>query len=142
MSKGNGKANGAGNGHDPEPVPDKRDRTPEPRKPRGSVKGKGTGPGVPKGEPRNFVKKQVDAVKASGETPLDFMLRIMRNARAPWERRMDMAKAAAPYVHARLSSLEVSGEVRKVIAREPMSPDDWEAEFGVEPATGAPTRIN
>jgi hypothetical protein len=38
------------------------------------------------------------AVVASGETPLEYMLRIMRDGAAESTRRDDMAKAAAPYL--------------------------------------------
>ena len=37
----------------------------------------------------------------SGETPLAYMLRVMRDPKQPLDRRDDMARAAAPYVHAR-----------------------------------------
>jgi|ERR1700692_925734 len=46
------------------------------------------------------------AVSAGGELPLDYMMRIMRDANADRARRDDMAKAAAPYVHSRLASVE------------------------------------
>jgi hypothetical protein len=45
-------------------------------------------------------------IAASGETPLDYMLRVMRAANTAPNRRDDMAKAAAPYVHAKLASVE------------------------------------
>ena len=45
-----------------------------------------------------------------GETPLEYMLRIMRDEAAESTRRDDMAKAAAPYLHPRLSSVEHTGE--------------------------------
>src|ERR1700722_10281782 len=41
-----------------------------------------------------------------GETPLEFMLRTMRDPTIDIDRRADMAKAAAPYVHPRLASIE------------------------------------
>lgn len=44
-----------------------------------------------------------------GESPLEFMLAIMRDPEAKREERLDMAKAAAPYVHAKLASVEASG---------------------------------
>lgn len=47
---------------------------------------------------------------ASGETPLDYMLRMMRDTTLEYAVRNDMAKAAAPYVHAKLASMQVSGE--------------------------------
>jgi hypothetical protein len=45
---------------------------------------------------------------SGGETPLEFMLRLMRDEGAEMAQRADMAKAAAPYVHPRLSSTESS----------------------------------
>jgi hypothetical protein len=50
------------------------------------------------------------AIAASGETPLEYMLRIMRDEAAESTRRDDMAKAAAPYLHPRLSSIEHTGD--------------------------------
>lgn len=44
----------------------------------------------------------IGAAKA-GVTPLEYMLAVMRNPKAPVERRDDMAKAAAPFMHARIS---------------------------------------
>ena len=40
-------------------------------------------------------------------TPLQHMLKIMRDPKQPKEVRMEMAKAAAPYVHPRLRSTEI-----------------------------------
>ena len=41
--------------------------------------------------------------------PLDYLLRIMRDKDQDARLRLDAAKAAAPYCHARLSSTELSG---------------------------------
>lgn len=46
-----------------------------------------------------------------GITPLEYMLKVMRNPRADTERRDGMAKAAAPFVHAKLASMEHRGAV-------------------------------
>jgi hypothetical protein len=63
-------------------------------------------------------------VAASGEIPLDYMLRIMRDETADPVRRDAMAKAAAPYVHPSLASVRHGGdeqnplritEVRRII---------------------------
>lgn len=54
--------------------------------------------------------------EATGETPLEFMLRRMRDEDAPMDDRMDMAKAAAPFVHSKLSSVEAKVEVEADIA--------------------------
>ena len=48
---------------------------------------------------------------ASGLTPLEYMLKVMRNNRMPPTARLDAAKAAAPFVHPRLSAVELSAEV-------------------------------
>ena len=39
------------------------------------------------------------------------MLEVMRNPDASWRRRDEMAKAAAPYLHARLAAVEHSGAI-------------------------------
>ena len=44
-----------------------------------------------------------------GITPLDFLLSVMRDESREPQVRLDAAKAAAPYCHARLSSTELSG---------------------------------
>ena len=46
---------------------------------------------------------------AGGLMPLDFLLSVMRDEDREGNVRLDAAKAAAPYCHARLSSTEVSG---------------------------------
>lgn len=50
------------------------------------------------------------AVERGGITPLDFMLEVLRNEGLPHDMRMDAAKAAAPYCHARLNSIDVKGQ--------------------------------
>ena len=48
------------------------------------------------------------AVADSGLTPLQYMLAVPRDETADPERRDEMAKAAAPYIHPRLASIEAS----------------------------------
>jgi hypothetical protein len=74
--------------------------------PRG---GKRTGAGRPKGAVNKATAEAKAAVEASGETPLEYMIRVMRDPKANARRRDAMAAAAAPYVHHRLSSTEHSG---------------------------------
>ncbi len=68
---------------------------------------------------------------ATGELPLAYMLRIMRDPSQP--RRDDMAKAAAPFCHSRLSSVEHSGEIsRPTVIRAPAvsaTLDEWQVEY-------------
>jgi len=72
--------------------------------------GKKTG-GRVKGVPNKASAAKAQEVAASGLTPLDYMLAIMRDETATVDRRDDMAKAAAPYVHPKLAAVEHSGSL-------------------------------
>ena len=48
---------------------------------------------------------------ASGISPLGYMLELLRNVDLPRADRFEAAKAAAPYVHARLAAVEHSGSI-------------------------------
>lgn len=50
------------------------------------------------------------AAAEGGIMPLEFMLAILRDDTVPRDERMDAAKAAAPYVHAKLASVEHTGK--------------------------------
>jgi hypothetical protein len=62
-----------------------------------------------KGAPNKATAERQAAIAASGETPLDYMIQVMRDQNAPVERRDEMAKAAAPHVHPRLAAVEYAG---------------------------------
>lgn len=49
-------------------------------------------------------------IRASGTTPLDYMLQVMRDEGVEPAKRLDAAKAAAPYVHPRLASVAVGNQ--------------------------------
>jgi hypothetical protein len=49
-------------------------------------------------------------IAAGGITPLDYMLQVMRDESVEPAKRLDAAKAAAPYVHPRLASLAVGNQ--------------------------------
>ena len=51
-------------------------------------------------------KEIADKAASEGITPLEFMLQIMRDPGAEQRDRMAMAVSAAPFVHARLSSVD------------------------------------
>jgi len=53
----------------------------------------------------------LDRVQAEGQTPLEFLLDQMRNINNPRDIRIDAAKAAAPYVHAKLANIEMTANV-------------------------------
>lgn len=78
--------------------------------------GSGRQPGAPKtgGRTKGTRNKATAAkaaqIAASGETPLDFMLRVMRDQLQEFSIRLDAAKAAAPYVHPKLSTVEHMGK--------------------------------
>lgn len=52
----------------------------------------------------------IQAVEAGGITPLQYLLDIMRGEAQDPAMRFEAAKAAAPYIHARLASTELSGK--------------------------------
>lgn len=53
---------------------------------------------------------------ASGVSPLDYMLTLLRNEDLSQSDRFEAAKAAAPYVHARLASVEAKHDVSDALA--------------------------
>lgn len=72
--------------------------------------GKRTGAGRPKGAISKSTAAIIEATAAGGDTPLEYMLKVMRDLTADDSRRDDMAKAAAPYVHAKLAAIELAGK--------------------------------
>ena|ERR1700675_804788 len=82
-----------------------------------------TGGGSRKGRPNKATAAREKAISAAGITPLEFMLDLLRTEPAEleiplkaedvkryamtMEMRFEAAKAAAPYVHPKLSSTEV-----------------------------------
>lgn len=73
--------------------------------------GKRPGAGRKKGIPNRASAAREAAITASGLTPLEYMLSTMRDESKPLALRLDMAKAAAPYVHPRLASMERAVQV-------------------------------
>ena len=80
------------------------------------------GAGRKKGSPNKKTAAVQKAVAESGITPLEFMLNVMRQEISPegangaeqiafHSLRFEAAKAAAPYVHAKLSSVEVNATI-------------------------------
>jgi hypothetical protein len=66
--------------------------------------------GNPRGRPRGSLNKRtrtlLEAAEAGGEMPLDFLLRVMRNPHAQTARRLEAAKAAAPFLHPKLTTID------------------------------------
>lgn len=64
----------------------------------------------PKGSKNKTTLQRQRDIEKSGETPLQYMLRLMRDKNQPKEVRMDMAKSAAPYIHPKLAATQISGD--------------------------------
>jgi hypothetical protein len=73
--------------------------------------GKRPGAGRPPGAINKRTQETIEAVAASGETPLEYMTRIYRDPTVDHARRDDMAKAAAPYVHPKLATTDNTNKV-------------------------------
>lgn len=71
--------------------------------------GKRTGAGRPVGAATTRTREIADSAARDGLTPLDYMLSVLRDATMPAQRRDDMAKAAAPYVHPKLAQVAHTG---------------------------------
>jgi len=54
-------------------------------------------------------QRAIEAIKASGRDPISFFADLLRNEAAPLELRFQAAKELAPYVHAKLASVESRG---------------------------------
>jgi len=72
---------------------------------RGSSPGERRG-GRQKGTPNRATAAKAAEIAASGMTPLDYMLAVMRDETAARPERLEAAAKAAPYVHPRLSAIE------------------------------------
>lgn len=75
------------------------------------------GSGRPKGSATAKTRAIADKAAAEGLTPLEYLLKVLRDESQEQAVRMDAAKSAAPYIHPRLSSVEakVETEVRRKV---------------------------
>ena len=91
------------------------------------------GAGRPAGAVSVRTREIADAIAADGDTtPLEYLLKVMRDVGADESKRIDAAKAAAPYVHAKLqtttlqgpngSPIETTQRIERVII-DPANPD-------------------
>jgi hypothetical protein len=77
--------------------------------------------------------------------PLEYMLQILRDEKAPKMMRYMAAKDAAPYLHPRLAQIDHNVEKNVIyhIADKPMSLDEWAKEFaGLDAPAGTTDSIN
>lgn len=76
----------------------------------GGKGGKRKGAGRPPGAHNRRTREIAEAEAKKGITPLEYMLKVMRDSKADKSRRDDMAKAAAPFMHARLQAIQHTGK--------------------------------
>lgn len=69
------------------------------------------GAGRKPGAPNKKTAELLETARSEGIMPLDYLLSIMRNSEQKEDVRMDAAKAAAPYLHPKLSSVEMNAKV-------------------------------
>ena len=84
-----------------------------PRKRTTTIRGMGgkrPGAGRKKGSASKFDAEVRARAAEEGILPVDYMLRVMRDKRNKPARRDQMAIAAAPFLHAKLSSVEVKNK--------------------------------
>jgi len=67
--------------------------------------------GRPTGSINKRSEENIAKAKKGGVMPLDFLLKQMRNGKLGLDVRIDAAAKAAPYVHAKLQAISVSGNV-------------------------------
>lgn len=67
--------------------------------------GKRKGAGRPKGARSRLTERAIERA-GEGLLPLDYMLAVLRDENRSDAERMDAAKAAAPFVHARLAQID------------------------------------
>lgn len=99
--------------------------------------GKRPGAGRPAGAQNKRTIEQVEAIEASGLTPLEYLTSVYQDTNADESKRIDAAKAAAPYVHPKLATTTLQGpeggpvQVAAVDAEwriiDPSAPDSPEA---------------
>jgi len=76
--------------------------------------------GRPKGSYSKASKAQIEKVTSDGKlSPLEYLASIYQNPTEEKKDRIEAAKAAAPYIHSRLSTTEVKAAVTE------LSHEEW-----------------
>jgi len=83
--------------------------------------------GRKKGTPNKATAKREAEIAASGLTPLDYMLKVMRNPREDKDRRLDAAGKAAQYVHPKLAAITHKGDAKAPVTIVDMDAKQFEA---------------
>jgi len=74
--------------------------------------------GRPKGSRTRYIQEQAKAIIESGLTPLEFMMRIVRDSQYSVDQRLEAAAKAAPYVHARLAITQLDINDSRLLSAE------------------------
>ncbi len=85
------------------------------------------GAGRPKGSGNKFTK-DISEMLDDMQSPLEYMLQIMNDTGNDQRERLDAAKAAAPYIHARISHIEMKAEVEQyqdIPLRPQLTKEEW-----------------
>ena len=69
--------------------------------------GRRQGAGRPAGSRNKRTMAQAQAIETSGLTPLDYLVAVYQNQKMPERMRLEAAKAAAPFVHPKLSAVDM-----------------------------------
>ena len=93
---------------------------------------------------RESVRQKALEIEKTGVSPLDFLLGVMGSDDNPPMMRLDAAKAAAPYVHARLQAVTIAGDPDNPLRQEhtidlSMMPDNELARLLYLPSVSAPS---
>lgn len=72
--------------------------------------GKREGAGRPAGAVTKRTRECAEAAIDDGLTPLEYMLQVLRDETQEQKKRMWAAEKAAPYIHAKLASVEHTGK--------------------------------
>jgi len=90
--------------------------------------GKRAGAGRKRGVQNKLNAALREKLNAAGIAPLEFMLQVMRDMHQDLAVRLEMAKAAAPYLHPRLQAVEHTGKDEKYA-----TPQRWHVELVPSP---------
>jgi hypothetical protein len=97
--------------------------------------------GRKKGTPNRATAAKAAAIAASGLTPLDFMLEVMRDPGNNLETRLTAARSAAPFVHPKLACVELSGNDGGPLELRHQITDEERAEALAEIFGGPPPKL-
>lgn len=82
-------------------------------------------------------------IAKSGLTPLQYMLKVMRDQKAPRELRLEAASKAAPYVHPKLAQIAHTGDAEHPVehrhthtVRPQLTKEEWLKLHGVGTTAG------